>query len=545
MAEEANKDADISSLSLSLDPEIIGGQNNFLENNLQQIFQKIIQERGPFRDLKEEDLQKELQKESIKDESSAKSSETENVLEFATLDSKRNVNDTEVESMDSQAYKKELIEQIMIAQTECSLALDMTSLLLSKFKENSIETISPFLKSTVPPGSLQFSRSQPPESKESDATLAKCWKEKSLTSSCKFLFEAKERLTSVVETEHEYYTELVKVKEASWPLFNSQGSNHLSVQYSCLGGISLGLGLIRMKPESKSFEVQSSLLYSQAALKISILNKDRDEIGSSTWSWPSQNCNSVLLKDIYKLQEILFEMDIWNSLLQEAQSCGNQGVNFTGDEILVPISDDHVVRITLETSSKNTESGFTEDKKSNEDTSTNFVTIKQEKELLKCLCDTLNAIAHILFLKHCRKSDRRSQQPELYMAIDANAPLILRPLIFYYNLNQESLEFQRWLKQRDISFKFMPNYPWEKAKDFLELENSLSINRLSISWRIMVSNFEPAIFIQHTPTLHGTDKSVWRCKDQYSSNQFSSLKNVCQYIEHHINSLSRRSKKTE
>lgn len=88
--------------------------NNYSrENNLQQIFQKIIQERGPFRDLKEEDLQKELQKESIKDESSAKSSETENVLEFATLDSKRNVNDTEVESMDSQAYKKELIEQIM------------------------------------------------------------------------------------------------------------------------------------------------------------------------------------------------------------------------------------------------------------------------------------------------------------------------------------------------------------------------------------------------------------------------------------------------
>ncbi|EPY53673.1 mediator complex subunit Srb4 [Schizosaccharomyces cryophilus OY26] len=529
-AQDENNKMDTTPLPVSLNPEVIESRNLAPEIELPQIFQKIVQERGNFRDLDETELEKQLEEEE--DSSKAFSGKQDPYYGFTILPSQQEGNDVSQNSMNIHDYKKELVDYILIAQNECSLALDMTSLLLSKYKQSSSDTISPFLKSTVPPGSLGLERCHPPEAKESDSILAMCWKRKSLTSSKNLLFDAKERLSKVVDSEREYFQILSNVRDSSWPLVlsNKGGNYDVSVQYSALGGISLGLGLVRKDQEKQSYNFESGLVHQKASLRVDLVSSTGKIIASSkwNWSWGIQEEEDQLLVKIQSAQRVLLEMDVWNALLQEAQICENQGVVFTGDTIVLSCNPEFSLRIFLDT---NTE-------ESRQDPEADFLNVDQEEEydyetkkLSQRCCDAVNAITHILFLQYCRNPNRKLQQAELAMVIDASAPQIIRPLIFYYAIHEEARQFQNWLQNEGIKFEYLPSYPWESAQDFLTFENFLLTNRLSLQWYLDLDSSLPA-HIQHNPTLHGTEKTVWKYKDAYNFYKFSSVKNMCQYIEH-------------
>ncbi|EPX71133.1 mediator complex subunit Srb4 [Schizosaccharomyces octosporus yFS286] len=525
--QDENSKMDATPLPVSLNPEVIESRNLAPEIDLPQIFQKIVQERGNFRDLDESELEKQLEDEQ--DFTKTLPGRQDPYYGFTILPTQQEANDVSSGSTNIHDYKRELIDHILIAQNECSLALDMTSLLLSKYKQFSSDTISPFLKSTVPPGSLGLERCHPPEIKESDNILATCWKRKSLNSSKNLLSDAKERLSKVVDSEREYFQSLSNVRDSSWPLVlsNKRGNYDVSIQYSALGGTSLGLGLIRKDQAKQSYNFETGLAHEKARLRVDLISSSEKVISSSKWDWNWGIEEDPLLVKIQSAQQVLLEMDVWNALLQEAQICENQGVVFTGDTIYLSCASEFSLRISLDTSAE--ESGNSSEDMSDVEQQEEYD--EETKALLQRCCNSVNAIIHILFLQYCRNPTRKLQQAELAMVIDPSAPQIIRPLIFYYAIHEETRQFQKWLQNEGIKFEYIPSYPWETAKDFIAFESSLLTNRLNLQWYLDLG-FSLNADIQHNPTMHGTEKTVWKYKDAYNYYKFSSVKTLCQYIEH-------------
>ncbi|WBW72338.1 mediator complex subunit Med17 [Schizosaccharomyces osmophilus] len=527
-AQDENSKMDATPLPVSLNPEVIESRNLAPEIDLPQIFQKIVQDRGNFRDLDENELEKQLEDEQ--DFTKTFPGKQDPYYGFTILPTQQEANDVSPGSTNVHDHKKELIDHILIAQNECSLALDMTSLLLSKYKQSSSDTISPFLKSTVPPGSLGLERCHPPEVKESDNVLAMCWKRKSLHSSKSLLADAKERLSKVVDSEREYFQMLSNVRDSSWPLVlsNKRGNYDVSIQYSAIGGTSLGLGLIRKDQAKQSYNFETGLAHEKANLRVDLVSSSGKVIASSkwNWNWGIQEEDPLLVK-IQSAQRVLLEMDVWSALLQEAQICENQGVVFTGDTIFLSCNSEFSLRISLDT-------GAEDIRQSSEDDSDQEQGEEYDEEtrrfLQKC-CNAANAITQILFLQYCRNPTRKLQQAELAMVIDPSAPQIIRPLIFYYAIHEEARQFQKWLQNEGIKFEYLPSYPWETARDFTTFESSLLTNRINLQWYLDLG-FSLSANIQHNPTMHGTEKTVWKYKDAYNYYKFSSVKNLCQYIEH-------------
>ncbi|CCE64804.1 hypothetical protein TPHA_0I03030 [Tetrapisispora phaffii CBS 4417] len=109
--------------------------------------------------------------------------------------------------------RKQMIDDINLAINESSLSLEFVSLLLSGAREQSaLSSMSPFLKKTVSPGSLN-SEKIPHETKSKKdeqmlAILDKGWKLKSLDDSRQMLKENYAALTKTLQREHEYWRKL-------------------------------------------------------------------------------------------------------------------------------------------------------------------------------------------------------------------------------------------------------------------------------------------------------------------------------------------------
>ena len=124
-----------------------------------------------------------------------------------------------------------------------SHALDFVSLLLSKHAPKIAEpTISPFVKATVPMGSIgaeimqEASRSNTEETAESLVGLG--WRMQSLSRSADSLLKSASRLEQEVERETIYWQQVLAVKENGWSLCRLPGEAHtLGVRFGFGEGI--------------------------------------------------------------------------------------------------------------------------------------------------------------------------------------------------------------------------------------------------------------------------------------------------------------------
>ncbi|SMN20870.1 similar to Saccharomyces cerevisiae YER022W SRB4 Subunit of the RNA polymerase II mediator complex [Maudiozyma saulgeensis] len=123
-----------------------------------------------------------------------------------------------VEPTDSttlESIRSTMVEQINTAMNESSLALETVSLLLSAVRENNAKSsLSPYLKRTIPMGSLNGDRvNNPPDIETQLQTIqfGVGWKLKSLDESRTILRDTAESLWSILAKEHSYWKMISEV----------------------------------------------------------------------------------------------------------------------------------------------------------------------------------------------------------------------------------------------------------------------------------------------------------------------------------------------
>lgn len=128
------------------------------------------------------------------------------------------------------------------AYTASSHALDFVSLLLSKHNPKVVEaSISPYIKETIPFGSLGAEIMQEPSrsdaEKKTEDLVGLGWRLQSLTRSADSLLASASRLEQEMEHETTYWQQILSVKEKGWSICRIPGdSSTLGVRFGFAEG---------------------------------------------------------------------------------------------------------------------------------------------------------------------------------------------------------------------------------------------------------------------------------------------------------------------
>ena len=131
---------------------------------------------------------------------------------------------------------------------ESAYALDFVSLLLSKHVLKQAEaSISPFLKQSVPMGSLGTEILQLPQIPDSknrdDDRVSTGWKQQSLHATQDSLIQAATRLEKELKKETDYWEQVLAVKEKGWSICRlPREKNTLGVRYGFSEGMIMSQG---------------------------------------------------------------------------------------------------------------------------------------------------------------------------------------------------------------------------------------------------------------------------------------------------------------
>ncbi|OLL26577.1 Mediator of RNA polymerase II transcription subunit 17 [Neolecta irregularis DAH-3] len=158
---------------------------------------RIISDRGSFRNIQEENLQ------------------GTTVPSNASSPSPSN---------DQPALHEKVLQLIANAQNEASLALEMTSLLLSACRTSAETAMSPVLRERIPTGSLGAARIRGIEPK-SDNTVPKAWKDQVILNSSTILRQASDSSNLAIESEAAVWTELIHLLENKWTISRGRSGN--------------------------------------------------------------------------------------------------------------------------------------------------------------------------------------------------------------------------------------------------------------------------------------------------------------------------------
>lgn len=220
---------------------------------LNQLIPLITQQRGPgvkFADITEQLLQDEIMNEKgiednqleIKDEEDQSEKMDIDDDDKSTIRNDSNLNgfnedeksleatdnnkqSTDIDSMDRESkevqmtqeqftkMRKDMLEHINLAMNESSLAMEFVSLLLSPVRESTaVSSMSPFLKKTVSPGSLNSDKVRHLEQSLHDKLLLKVtnrgWKLRALNQSRTLLKENYLEISNSVKKEHDFWRKI-------------------------------------------------------------------------------------------------------------------------------------------------------------------------------------------------------------------------------------------------------------------------------------------------------------------------------------------------
>lgn len=213
----------------------------------------------------------------------------------------------EQESVES--IRTQMVEQINIAMNESSLALETVSLLLSAVRENNAKSsLSPYLKRTIPLGSLNSDRvgASPDTNKQiSTVQFGLGWKLKSLEESRTILRETADSLWSIISNEHNYWKMISEVITNSDVVFKirergsgSGGNRVLAIKYGYEDSgstyyLDRGVALLKNNADLNKLELipfSSNSATSDNHIGPASLKRQ----GSSTWKSPMNRSASTL-----------------------------------------------------------------------------------------------------------------------------------------------------------------------------------------------------------------------------------------------------------
>ena len=147
-------------------------------------------------------------------------------------------------------YANEFWQSERQAENEARLGLDFVSLLLSKNAPTQASmSMSPFLSSHVPPGTLSLDKWETTDSEagrtEEQELVAKGWTSKSLGTTATSLERASARLRQQVDNESRYWDQILSISQEGWSITRAtRGSHLLGVKFSMTDGSNIVLCLV-------------------------------------------------------------------------------------------------------------------------------------------------------------------------------------------------------------------------------------------------------------------------------------------------------------
>ena len=301
---------------------------------LRTTLDRIYAQKGHFRHITEESLEKELQNETG-DDTKSDASEEQSVEEAAK---------GEVDAFNK--AKLEMIKQVSIAHNAAYQALDFVSLLLSKdAPQRANISLSPFMKQKVPPGILTYdiwpSAAPSPAQQEAQMTAARGWRMKSLSSSANKLSEAAARLEKDLKKETNYWEQVLSVTEKGWSVrkVDPERNRHtLGVQFGSLeaGPQFRGRGFAALETdEDGSVILNRHLTRTPKALRIRIVSNLK-LLGASQIPTITRKEASVETL-IHRARDSLFDEELYHELILETRQLQAYGVRAQDGVIRIPL----------------------------------------------------------------------------------------------------------------------------------------------------------------------------------------------------------------
>ncbi|KAL4952294.1 subunit 17 of mediator complex-domain-containing protein [Aspergillus filifer] len=300
---------------------------------------------GSFRDLTETILQQKIEEDKHKD---SWEDEDEADKESADLDASE---------QKDQLYKRraEIIQFAMQAHMEASFALDFVSLLLSKHNPRQAEmSMSPFLKTAVPLGTLNAEVVNPPPKPESTVkdinSVARGWRLQNFNSAANKLLSASSRLDAEVDSETKYWNEVLAVKEKGWKVCRlPREGSALGVQYGFLEATPIfrdrGLAALRRNDDGSLFLDKGLVPIKAQGVRVRVKYGDRI-VGCSKVCRPPQDAESIESR-ILQARDTVFEEELFYEVMREARVMGNQGVTTRQNLVKVPVSEEQEILLDL------------------------------------------------------------------------------------------------------------------------------------------------------------------------------------------------------
>ncbi|KAL4769123.1 mediator of RNA polymerase II transcription subunit 17 [Aspergillus nidulans var. acristatus] len=300
---------------------------------------------GSFRELSEAKLREKIEEDKHKD----------NWEEDDEGD--KDSTDLETSEQLDQLYKRraEIIQFALQAHMEASFALDFVSLLLSKHQPRQAETsMSPFLKSAAPLGSLNSEVVNPPPRPDSTLkdikSVARGWRLQNFNSAANKLLNAGSRLETEVNSETKYWNEVLAVKEKGWKICRlPRESQALGVQYGFLEATPIfrdrGLAALRRTDDGSLFLDKGLIPLKSQGVRVRVRRGDRI-VGCSKVCRPPQDAESIESR-ILQARDTVFEEELFYEVMREARILGTQGVKTRQNLVQVPVTEEQEILLDL------------------------------------------------------------------------------------------------------------------------------------------------------------------------------------------------------
>ncbi|KAL9599294.1 MAG: hypothetical protein Q9219_003921 [cf. Caloplaca sp. 3 TL-2023] len=323
------------------------------KQSLPYLIARINEQKGSFVNVTEASLQEEIR--------AAEAGEAELTANAEDKEAVEDGQDIKAKGDELFKAREEIVKQITAAYNASSHALDLVSLILSKHTPKAVEgTISPFVKASVPMGSIGAEIMQEAPQSEAEKVnenlVGLGWRLQSLERSAGSLLKSASRLEQEMERETTYWKQILAVKENGWSLCRVPGDAHtLGVRFGFAEDFLLllskshssvahpefrdrGLAALRRDAEGNIDFDRGARWHGDKRLRVRLLRQGRPTATNEKPPVPSEG-DLPLLQHLLQARNSLFDEELYHELNREARNLINQGVRCIGAAIHFPFPD--------------------------------------------------------------------------------------------------------------------------------------------------------------------------------------------------------------
>ncbi|KAJ9649650.1 RNA polymerase II mediator complex subunit [Coniosporium tulheliwenetii] len=318
-----------STIQLSLRPATT--ENNGAQTLAEQIW-RINAERGHFRNVTEEGLRREIE---AQEAGLVETTEGNDVEEEDKVHTREGL----------AAARLELIRYVGQAYQEAAMALDFISLLLSKdAPTQGTQSMSPALKSLVPPGTIHYEKWPPTQRTNAELrnedVVTKGWKMQSLNAAADSLLAGAARLEKEVKKETKYWEQVLSLSREGWAIRRvPQRKNVLGVQFGTVEAAprfrSRGFSALRSNNEGDII-LDEELTQRPEAIRVRIRHYDKI-VGSSRLAAIDTTAQAPIEELVHRARDTLFEQELYQEMILEARQLHGYYVETRDGVIQAPI----------------------------------------------------------------------------------------------------------------------------------------------------------------------------------------------------------------